>query len=329
MENPVELSLVVCAYNEEVNIAPFFDAVIPILKSCTDSYEIVFVNDGSIDSTCEEIERCSAALKSANVVLVSLSRNFGKEAALTAGLDHSIGKAVIPIDVDLQLPPEIIPKMLDLWKEGYMNVIGVRKNRNYEGFVKRKLSNAFYKLINKTSQLKIVPNAGDFRLLDRKVVDTVCKLRESNRFMKGLFSFPGFSATTIEFEVRPRAHGKSKWDFKKLWKFSLDGIFGFSTIPLRIWTYFGFLVCIIAFISAVHQIVKIIVYGVVLPGYASIFSLVLFFGGVQLVSLGVIGEYIGRIYEQGKNRPLYVVDKMIKIHGNNKKVSTVHTQQIN
>lgn len=308
MYSTPEISMIVCVFNEEESINPFLDELIPVLTSCAKSFEIIFVNDGSSDSTLNKIINYNTNVK---IRIVNLSRNFGKELALTAGLDISQGQAVIPIDVDLQLPISIIPEFIKLWKKGFMNVIAIRKNRAYEKPIKRLVSNFFYKIITNTSKVNIIPNAGDFRLIDRKVVNEICKLREANRFMKGVFAYPGFSYTTIEFEVQPRAFGKTKWSFLKLWNFSLDGIFGFTTIPLRIWTYLGLFICLVSFLFSTYLIAKTILFGIDVPGYTTTILLILFFGGIQLISIGIIGEYIGRIFEESKKRPLYIIDELI------------------
>lgn len=305
-----EISLVVCVLNEEDNIHPFLDACIPVMNTCSSSYEIIFINDGSTDDTLSKIKNYPIT---DSIKIVSFSRNFGKEIALTAGLDISKGLAVIPIDVDLQLPVETIPEFISKWKEGYKNVIGVRENRNYESWFKKKVSNTFYQIIDKMSNVDIIPNAGDFRLMDRKVVNEVIKLRETNRFMKGVFAFPGFSKTTVKFEVKPRNSGNSKWSFWKLWNFSLDGIFGFSTFPLRAWSYIGFIIFIFSLTYLIYVVLKALLFGIDTAGFTTTVVLILFFGSIQLISIGVLGEYIGRIFEQSQNRPLYVVDEIIDL----------------
>ena len=303
-----EITLLVCVYNEEDNIFPFLDEAIPTLKSCTESFEILFINDGSKDNTIERIKKYPTNVP---IRIINFSRNFGKEVALTAGLDYSKGKAVIPIDVDLQLPLNTIPIFIEKWKHGYLNVIGIRKNRDYEGRVERTITHWFYKIIDRISNIQIIPNAGDYRLLDRKVVEEIKKMREHTRFMKGIFSYPGFTYTTVTYEIKKRERGTSKWSFWKLWNFSLDGIFGFTTIPLRVWSYFGFTVCLVSFIYALLSILKTLISGVDTPGYTTTIVFILFFGGIQLISVGVLGEYIGRIFDQVKQRPLYIVDNEI------------------
>ena len=208
---------------------------------------------------------------------------------------------------------QTIPEFIQKWKEGYKNVIGIRKNRDYEGWLKKKVSNTFYKIIDSMSNVEITPNAGDFRLMDRKVVNEVIKLRETNRFMKGVFSFPGFNRAYVSFEVQPRNSGTTKWSFWKLWNFSLDGIFGFSTFPLRAWSYIGFLIFIFSLIYLIYVVLKAIIFGIDTAGFTTTIVLILFFGSIQLISIGVLGEYIGRIFEQSQNRPLYVVDEVIDL----------------
>lgn len=304
--NP-ELSIVVCVLNEEESIDLFLDAVTPFIEASVNSYEIVFVNDGSTDRTLEIIQQ-RVADPTRHIKLVNLSRNFGKDTALTAGLDYAKGQAVIPMDVDLQDPPDLIPEMVKKWREGADSVIAVRKDRSDDGLVKRKTATAFYKIIGRMSKVDMPQNAGDYRLIDRKVVDVLQKMPEKARFMKGLFAFPGFSKDYVYYSRPARVAGTTKWNYWKLWNFALDGIFSFSTAPLRIWTYAGVGVGIISFAYLAFIIVKTMILGVDVPGYASLIALILFFSSLNLIGIGVLGEYIGRIFEEVKNRPLYIIE---------------------
>jgi glycosyltransferase involved in cell wall biosynthesis len=304
--NP-ELSIVVCVLNEEESIDLFLNAVIPFIEKSVNSYEIVFVNDGSTDRTLEIIQ-ARIADPASHIKLVNLSRNFGKDTALTAGLDYAKGQAVIPMDVDLQDPPELMPEMVKKWREGADSVIAVRKDRSDDSLVKRKTATAFYKVIGRMSKVDMPQNAGDYRLIDRKVVDVLQKMPEKARFMKGLFAFPGFSKDYVYYSRPARVAGTTKWNYWKLWNFALDGIFSFSTAPLRIWTYAGMGVGLVSLIYLTFIIVKTLIWGVDVPGYASLITLILFFSSLNLIGIGVLGEYIGRIFEEVKNRPLYVIE---------------------
>lgn len=304
--NP-ELSLVVCVLNEEESIELFIDAVTPYLEQSVNSYEIIFVNDGSTDSTLDIIKQ-KVNDPTSHIKLVNLSRNFGKDTALTAGLDYAKGQAVIPMDVDLQDPPDLIPEMVKKWREGADSVIAIRQDRSDDGLVKRKTAGAFYKTISRMSKVEMPKNAGDYRLIDRRVVEVLKNMPEKARFMKGLFSFPGFSKDFVYYSRPARVAGTTKWNYWKLWNFALDGIFSFSTIPLRIWTYAGLLIGLISFIYLAFIVIKTLVLGVDVPGYASLITLILFFSSLNLIGIGVLGEYIGRIFEEVKNRPLYVIE---------------------
>jgi glycosyltransferase involved in cell wall biosynthesis len=243
------------------------------------------------------------------VKLIDLSRNFGKELALTAGLDHASGEAVIPIDADLQDPPELIGEFVRLWREGYDVVYGVRKLRTGDGLGKRLTARMFYHLFNSLTEVCIPENTGDFRLMDRRVVEALRRLPERNRFMKGLFSWVGFRQTGVEYDHDARAAGTSKFKFWKLWNFAIDGITAFSTLPLRVWSYVGVGISLLAFLYAMFIMFRTLAMGSDVPGYASLIVAVLFLGGIQLITLGVIGEYLGRLYAEAKQRPPYVVGR--------------------
>ena len=309
-EAPV-LSLIAPVKDEEEAVEPFLVRVIPILDGlfADGAWEILFVDDGSEDNTLAAILR--AHQREPRVRAVSLSRNFGKEAALTAGLDFAAGQAVIPIDVDLQDPPEVIGAMLAKWRDGYEVVYGVRTNRESDSLPKRLTADLYYRAHNYLSSDKIPEHAGDFRLLDRAVVDIIKQMPERNRFMKGLFAWSGFRQAAVEYERAPRAVGRTKFRYWKLWTLALDGITSASTMPLRIWSYIGLVIAFVTLLYAVYVVVKTILFGSDVAGYPSLMVAILFFGGLQLISLGVLGEYIGRILIETKRRPLYVVRKKI------------------
>jgi glycosyltransferase involved in cell wall biosynthesis len=309
------LSLIVPVKDEEDAVGPFVERVAPILERLLPAagpepaWEILFVDDGSEDATLAAILRAHAS--DPRVRAVSLSRNFGKEAALTAGLDHAAGQAVIPIDVDLQDPPEIIGAMLASWREGNEVVYGVRTNRRADSLPKRLTADLYYRAHNWLSSDKIPEHAGDFRLLDRAVVDVIRDMPERNRFMKGLFAWSGFRQASVEYERTRRAVGTSKFHYWKLWTLALDGITSASTMPLRIWSYIGLVIAFFSLLYAVYIVARTVLFGVGVPGYASLMAAILFLGGVQLISLGVLGEYVGRILIETKRRPLYVVRQKV------------------
>jgi polyisoprenyl-phosphate glycosyltransferase len=302
-----KISLVVPVYNEKGSILPFVTTVELMIASIEADFQIIFVDDGSRDSTCEEILEI-ARTHVVPIRLIALSRNFGKEAALTAGMDAATGDAVIPIDVDLQDPPELIPHFIDEWRKGYKVVYGRRANRSNDSWVKRATSRVFYLGFNFLSQMEIPDGAGDFRLIDRSVINALANYRERARFMKGLFSAVGFKTTHVEYTRPARQVGKSKWNYWRLWNFALDGIFSFSTVPIRIWTYVGAVMASLSLLYAFVIVAKTLIFGLDVPGYASLITIVLFMGGVQLISLGIIGEYIARIFLETKQRPIYTID---------------------
>jgi glycosyltransferase involved in cell wall biosynthesis len=307
------LSVVVPVKNEEDGILPFVERVGAILDSIAhdEGWEILFVDDGSTDATLGSI--VAANQRDARVRALSLSRNFGKEAALSAGLDHARGNAVIPMDVDMQDPPEVLPEMVAKWRDGYEMVFGVRRCRDSDGWAKRVTAGLYYRAHNAVSKDKIPENAGDFRLMDKKVVDVIRALPERNRFMKGLFAWAGFRQAAVEYDRAERETGTTKFNYWKLWTLALDGITSASTVPLRIWSYVGAVIALFALGYAGFIAFDTMVFGNRVPGYASIMTSVLFLGGVQLISLGVLGEYVGRILTETKQRPLYVVRDTVGI----------------
>lgn len=303
-----KVALIVSVFNEEETVQIFVDTIKEKLKSELDHLQLVFVDDGSKDRTAAIIDGIIAAEKELEISLIRLSRNFGKEAAMTAALDLVDADAVIPMDVDLQDPPEIVPEMIRIWRdEGIDHVYGVRVDRSQDTEVKRVTSGGFYYVFNKLSnKVKIPANVGDFRLMDRKVIETVRLLHETNRFMKGIFAWPGFSSKGVAYQRPPRVAGTSKWNYWKLWNFALDGIVSFSSLPLRVWSYIGAGIGVLAFIYMMYIIIETLYSGIDVPGYASIMCVVLFLGSVQLISIGVLGEYLGRMAEETKHRPVFV-----------------------
>ena len=312
---PPLVTLIVPVKDEEEAIGGFIARVAAVLDDLrtpeggTVGWEILFVDDGSQDSTLAQIIAANA--RDGRIVGLSLSRNFGKEAALTAGLHHATGRTVVPIDVDLQDPPEVIGAMLDQWRQGYDVVYGVRRNRMTDSLPKRLTADLYYRAHNWLSEDKIPEHAGDFRLLDRSVVDVIRQMPERNRFMKGLFAWGGFRQTAVEYDRAERAAGRTKFNYLKLWKLAIDGLTSASTAPLRVWSYIGFLIAAVALGYALYLIARTVLYGTDVPGYASMMVAVLFLGGVQLLSLGILGEYVGRILVEAKRRPIFIVRQHI------------------
>lgn len=309
----VEFTLIIPVKDEEEAIEACLERVIPVLETIDDpvstSFEILFVDDGSTDGTLDAIRR--AHDRDSRVRAISLSRNFGKEAALSAGLDAARGMAVVPMDVDLQDPPEALARMIAQWRAGFDVVYGVRDNRETDSLPKRLTADLYYRAHNWLSQDKIPEHAGDFRLLDRKVVDVIRQMPERNRFMKGLFAWAGFKQAAVLYHREERRLGRTKFNYWKLWTLAIDGITSASTVPLRIWSYLGATVALGALAYAVYIIIVTLTSGIDVPGYASLMVAVLFLGGLQLLSLGVLGEYVGRILTETKGRPLYVIRETI------------------
>ncbi|HEX5670640.1 MAG TPA: glycosyltransferase family 2 protein [Sulfuricurvum sp.] len=305
-QNSRFISVICPCYNEEEVIDYFLSEITPILESTHKSYEIVFINDGSRDNTLNVL--LAAKQHYPFIRIINFSRNFGKEAAMTAGLDVCKGEVVIPIDVDLQDPPELILDFLREHEKGYEVVVAKRADRTSDSWAKKFSAETFYKLHNKISNVTLPDNVGDYRLMSRKVVTELQKLPENQRFMKGLFAWVGFKTATIEYVRAPRKAGTTSFNGWKLWNFALDGITSFSTIPLRIWLYMGILIAFMAFVYGSMIIMKTLMYGIDSPGYASLITVILFIGGIQLMGIGILGEYIGRIYMEAKRRPSYVIE---------------------
>lgn len=304
-----KLSVIIPVHNESANIAPLCERLIPILNRITSIWEIVFVDDGSRDDTLDRIR--AQGLKEPRIGAVSFSRNFGKEIAIAAGLDHARGDAVVIMDADLQHPPEMIETFVERWKEGYDMVYGQRTDRSDETPAKRGFAQLFYRLFARFGEIELPPGAGDFRLIDRKGVEVLRTLGEKARFSKGLYAWIGFKGTGVPFVVEERQFGSSKWNFRRLFRFAFDGMAAFSTAPLRVWTYLGFVISFLSIATAVYFLVRTLLFGTDLPGFPSLIVSVMFFSGIQLMSLGIIGEYVGRIFAEVKRRPLYVVSERI------------------
>ena len=307
-----KISLVSPFYNEEKGVQAFFNRINEVFAPLADRYdlEVIAINDGSRDQTFEELVKAKA--NNDYLTVVDLSRNFGKEAAISAGLDFATGDAVIPIDSDLQHPPEVIIELIEKWEEGAEVVLAKRVDRETDRPIQKLTANYFYKLHNRISDIDIPADVGDFRLMDRKVVEALKTLPETRRFMKGLFAWVGFRTTTVEYKVAPREHGTTSFNTWKLWNFALEGITSFSSAPLRVWTYLGCTVSALSFVYAAYLLIKTLLFGADAPGYASIMITVLFASGVQLIGIGVLGEYVGRIFAESKKRPVYIVRDVIK-----------------
>ncbi len=299
------LSLIVPVFNEEQSLEYFIKTTSDVLNKEKINFQMVFINDGSKDETEKKLREFAEFDE--KIKFVNLSRNFGKDVALTAGIDLADGDAVIPIDVDLQHPPEIIPDMISLWLEGYEVVNAKRSDEDSETFLKKIFSKIFYSLFNSLSTMPLPSKIGDFRLIDKEVIIELRKLRETHRFMKGLFAWVGFNQISIDYDRPDRIHGNTKWRFKSLFNFAINGITSFSVSILRISMIVGFTISILGFIYALITIYQTIIYGIDVPGYASIIILVLILGGVQLISIGIQGEYVGKIFEEVKKRPLYII----------------------
>ena len=303
-EAPV-LSLVIPCYNEGSNVEALFARVVPALEALGLSWEVVCINDGSRDDTLDRLTAIHR--REARVRVIDLSRNFGKEAALSAGLAYANGQAVVPMDADLQHPPEALAELVAKWREGFDVVYAVRNQRIGQSLASRFFARAFYWLFDRLSEVPLPREAGDFRLLDRKVVDVINAMPERSRFMKGIFAWVGFRQTGVVYTQAERQGGQAKQSFTKLLSLAFNGLAAFSNFPLRVWSYVGATVSGLAFFYIVVRLIKTLVWGIDVPGYESIIVVVLFLGGIQLLTLGVIGDYLGRVFTEVKGRPLYVV----------------------
>lgn len=309
MINEIIYSVIVPIFNEEEVLSEAYKRLTAVMQKSDGNYEIIFVNDGSKDNSFEILK--DLCQKDKRVKIIKFSRNFGHQTAITAGTDYAQGKAVIIIDADLQDPPEVIPKLIEKWKEGYEVVYGERQKRKGESFFKLFTASVFYRIIRKISQINVPANVGDFRLIDRKVADILKKIKEKNRFIRGLVSWVGFKQTGVLYERERRFAGKTKYPIRKMLKFAFDAITSFSFFPLYIATYLGFFIAFICFIYIFFIFYLVMFTDKVVPGWSSLMVAILFLGGIQLIAIGIVGEYIGRIGEEVKNRPLYIIEEII------------------
>ncbi len=307
MKNKQLLSIIIPFYNEQEVITECQYRLSDAVKSLDMDVEMLYINDGSKDETLNAL--LTLINKDSRIRVIDLSRNFGKEVAMTAGLDEAKGDAVIVIDADLQDPPELITEMVQKWHEGFDVVYAKRIERKGESFVKKATAHLFYKLINKISDYDIPENVGDFRLMSRQAVDALNQVRERKRFMKGLFAWIGFPQTAIEYSRDPRFAGETNWNYKKLFKFAIEGISSFTQEPLRLATYAGFMTAFGAFVLGLYFIIKTLLFGEAIQGFPTLITVILFFSGVQLLSIGILGEYIGHMFIESKQRPLYFIKK--------------------
>ncbi|HVR49867.1 MAG TPA: glycosyltransferase family 2 protein [Pseudorhodoferax sp.] len=305
MNTPYVLSVVVPAYNEQEVLPEFQRRMLATLRGLGCAYEIVYVNDGSRDTTLEVMHQLRA--EDACVSVVDLSRNFGKEIALTAGLDQAVGDAIVVIDADLQDPPELIPELVRQWQAGYDMVYAKRTVRDGESWFKKLTAKLFYRLVRRLTRIDMPADTGDFRLLSRRALDALLRLREQHRFMKGLFAWVGFPSVAVPYRRDPRFAGTTKWNYWKLWNLAVEGLTSFTIGPLKLATYIGFVVASFGFLYAAMIVYRTLLHGDPVPGYPSLMVTVLFLGGVQLVAIGTLGEYVGRIFNEVKGRPLYLL----------------------
>ncbi len=306
-----KLSIVIPVYNEEDSLEQLYQRLLPVLTAQQLTYEIIFVDDGSSDSSLNKIGELSQ--KDSRIKAISFSRNFGHMVALCAGLDNATGEAVITMDADLQHPPELIPELLKQWSDGYEIVNTIRKRGKGVGFFKGLTAGIFYWLINKIAKINLPANAADYRLLDQKVVQTLKGIKERSRFLRGLISWVGYKQTAIPYEAEPRFAGKTKYSISRMFGFALDGITSFSAFPLRLASYLGLIIAFFSFIYIIYAVYIRFFTNQAIAGWTSVLVTVLFIGGVQLIFLGVIGEYLSRVYEESKQRPFYIVSKKIGI----------------
>ena len=304
------LSVVVPCYNEAEVLPRFHARLVPVMESLGESWDVLYVNDGSADRTLEVILALHAA-DPARVAVLNLSRNFGKEAALTAGLDHAAGTAAaVVIDADLQDPPEVIPDLVAAWREGFDIAYAQRRIRAGESWTKRTTAAAFYRLMERLGgRVRMPRDTGDFRLMSRRALDALLTMRERHRFMKGLFAWIGFPARAVPYDRAPRAAGETKWNYRALLHLSLEGITSFTTLPLRFATYIGLATALFALLYGLQVVVKTVLFGNPVAGYPSLMAVILFLGGVQLITLGIIGEYLGRVFNEAKGRPVYIPER--------------------
>ncbi|WP_457796447.1 glycosyltransferase family 2 protein [Methylocystis sp. S23] len=307
---PPDISVVIPVYNERANLRPLAARLTPALAAANATFEAIFVDDGSHDESLEELRALCA--EEPRFRALSFSRNFGKEVAIAAGLDEARGRAVVIMDSDLQHPPEVISLFVEKWRAGYKNVYGQRTDRATDPKMRTVLTELFYSLLEKFGDVALPPGAGDFRLLDRQAVNALLSMRERARFNKGLYAWIGFKSVGVPFEVDARASGASKFNFTRLVRFALDGLMSFSSIPLKVWTYVGLAISCFALGMAAYYWIRTMLFGVDTPGFPTLVVSIAFFSGVQLISLGVLGEYVARIFNEVKGRPLYLVAERVE-----------------
>ncbi len=306
-----DISVVIPVFNEAQGLRALVTRLAAVLEGCGVSFEAIFVDDGSQDATLATLRALHA--EDPRLSALSFSRNFGKEIAIAAGLDHARGRAVVIMDADLQHPPEVLRDFIAKWREGYQNVYGQRTDRAADPKMRSFFTQIFYDLLDQFGEVSLPPGAGDFRLLDRQAVDALLKMRERVRFTKGLYAWIGFRSIGVPFEVKARAHGESKFNFRKLLRFALDGLMSFSSMPLKVWAYVGMAISGFALAMAAYFFIRTMIFGVDVPGFPSLIVSIAFFSGVQLLSLGVLGEYIARIFAEVKGRPLYLVAERLGV----------------
>ena len=311
MNRNKKISIIVPCYNEQETVKCFYDEIIKVTSRISGyEFEFIYVNDGSKDQTDPLIKQLRK--QDDRVCLIDFSRNFGKEAAMLAGMEHACGEAVVIMDVDLQDPPELLPKMIKLYEDGYENIYTRRRNRKGEPPIRSFFANIFYRIINRMSDIDIIDGARDYRLLSRRAVDDLVSLKEANRFSKGLFQWVGYQSVCLEFDHVERIAGETKWNFMKLADYAIEGITAFSNAPLRFATYTGMFIASLSFLYLLYILFDTMINGNSTAGWPSIVCIMLFLGGIQLIFLGVIGEYIGRIYNEVKQRPIYIVKELVK-----------------
>jgi glycosyltransferase involved in cell wall biosynthesis len=302
-----KVSILIPAYNEQESLPLLYDKLTEVVSSLPQyEWEFMFVNDGSRDRTLEMLQELR--VKDKRVNYVDLSRNFGKEVAMLAGFDYVSGDCVVIMDADLQHPPHMIAKFLEKWEEGYEDVYAVRKTRGKESKLRKSLTMTYYRILQHTTRVEVLPNVGDFRLLDRKCINMLRKMRDAERYTKGMYCWIGCRKTGVEFEQGDRLEGESKWNFGALLNLAINGITSFTIAPLRLVSVFGILVAVVAFVYMVYILLKALIWGDPVAGYPSMMVVILFLGGVQLIGLGILGEYVGRIFNETKNRPVYFIE---------------------
>lgn len=301
-----KISVLIPCYNEEASLPLLYPELVKVMDSCKSyDWEVLFVNDGSRDDTLSIIKELHQ--KDSRISYVDLSRNFGKENAMLAGFDYVTGDCMVIMDADLQHPPHVILKMVEKWEQGYEDVYAKRITRGKESWLRKKVSLLFYSLLQKTTRIEILQNVGDFRLLDRCCIEALKSLRESERYTKGMFCWIGFKKTSVNFEQKERIAGKSSWNFLGLFNLAIEGITSFTIAPLRLSSIFGFIIAILSFILMLFHFIKALIWGDPIQGFPTLVVIILFLGGIQLLSIGILGEYLGRVFNESKNRPVYIV----------------------